>query len=98
MLIVLTPTQDRIKCSDLVKAIGDMHEKVKKESSPYSRQLCPRERKVKAEVAFSARLNNTAKGNLSRHPTIVDNLGVHRGEVRASKTPNELRALADVIV
>jgi hypothetical protein len=75
-----------------------MHAKVLKESSSYSRQPCPKERKMKAEVAFSAQLNDTAKGNLSRHPMIVDNLGVHRGEVRASKTSEQLQALADVVV
>jgi hypothetical protein len=91
MLIVLTPSQDRIQCSDLVKELRTMHTKVMNDAI-YSRKPCPEKRAVKSEVAFEALLNDTAKGNIKRHKAA--NLSTHRGEVRASKSPDQLRALA----
>lgn len=92
MLIVLTPTQNRIECSELVKMIWPMHAKVMDNNSIYSGKPCPEKRDLKPNVAFRAQLNDTAKGNIKTHKP--EGLSVHRGEVRASKSPDQLRALA----
>ncbi|ORY00551.1 kinase-like domain-containing protein [Clohesyomyces aquaticus] len=91
MLLVLTPTQNRIDCSDVLKKIEVMHSQVLQGSSPYSQISCPQKRKLKADVAFRTKLNKTALGEINRDQG--RNLGVHRGEVRQSKDPNQLSAL-----
>ncbi|KAF2687631.1 kinase-like protein [Lentithecium fluviatile CBS 122367] len=91
MLLVLTPAQERIECSALVEKIRTMHGEVMQANSTYSQAPCPQKRTLKTDVAFIAQLNKTATGNIERRGG--EGLEVHRGEVRQSKDPDELRAL-----
>ncbi|KAF1833335.1 kinase-like protein [Decorospora gaudefroyi] len=89
MLLVLTPTKERIACSALVDEIRKMHDKVT--DITYSQKPCPEKRKPKKDLAFKGPLNQTARRNIQRGGG--EGLGVHRGEVRKSKDPDQLRAL-----
>jgi hypothetical protein len=96
MIIVLTPEKERIRSPELVREIETMDRKVNDTRNPdfganYCQRKCPEARTVKPSVAFEAELNDTAKGNVQKHRG--DGLDVHKGEVRKSKDPDELKAM-----
>jgi hypothetical protein len=68
-----------------------MHRKIN--NPQYAQEPCPKRRIAKNIVAFECKLNKTAERCVMGNGGAA--LDVHRGDLRKSMTPTELRALND---
>jgi hypothetical protein len=83
--------QKRISSIDLSRKINKMHSKIN--DPQYAQEPCPKRRNAKNIVAFECKLNKTAERCVMGNGGAA--LDVHRGDLRKSMTPTELRALND---